>query len=589
MSRRNAVLAGFCALLALGAAAGPVPAQSLRTPMPEVGVPGGRFVIGVTNDPRTLNPIMSNEVNSTDVINRLFTALTEYDNIAQSPCPALAKSWEMSRDGLTWTWHLRRGARFSDGHPITAADVLFSFAVAYDTTLHQSKYELLTPHGRKMQVSAPDSYTVVTRLARPFSLMVPAVGALRILPRHVLEPAWRAGRFESSYGVGTPPESLVTSGPWRLKQFLSREKTVLTRNPYWFGVDPHGRRLPYLEELVFLVVPDQNTAVLKFLAGEVDGIDNVKAEDYGSLARDQRKGGYTLHDLGTALTSNFFWFNLNTVKKPGGKRPVGAPCADPVRYSWFANRGFRRAVSMAIDRDAITRSVFFGQGVKNWSPMTAGYRLFHSPSTSAPDYDPVGARRLLARLGFRDRDRDGVVEDPRGNPVRFTLKTNAGTTRVQMANFVRDDLAKVGIQCTVGAVDFNVLLGNMRDDFDYDAILAGLGAAVPPDPGMCGNFYRSSAVSHFWNIRQARPETPAEARVDSLFDELLSPRGLAVRQRLSAELDRVVNEQCWVIWLPTMKVQMPVRNRFGNLRPSILPHRLLWNIETVFVKPQARR
>ena len=221
--------------------------------------------------------------------------------------------------------------------------------------------------------------------------------------------------------------------------------------------------------------------------------------------------------------------------------------------------------------------------------MTAGYRLFHSPSTSAPDYDPVGARRLLARLGFRDRDRDGVVEDPRGNPVRFTLKTNAGTTRVQMANFVRDDLAKVGIQCTVGAVDFNVLLGNMRDDFDYDAILAGLGAAVPPDPGMCGNFYRSSAVSHFWNIRQARPETPAEARVDSLFDELLSPRGLAVRQRLSAELDRVVNEQCWVIWLPTMKVQMPVRNRFGNLRPSILPHRLLWNIETVFVKPQARR
>jgi peptide/nickel transport system substrate-binding protein len=589
MGRRNAIVTGLCAVLVLGPAACPASAQSMRTPMPEVGVPGGRFVIGVTNDARTLNPIMSNEANSSDVINRLFTALTEYDNIAQRPCPALARSWDVSRDGLTWTWHLRRGARFSDGHPITAEDVLFSFAVAYDTTLRQSKYELLTPHGRKMQVSAPDSYTVLTRVSRPYALMVPAVGALRILPKHVLEPVWRAGRFESSYGVGTPPESLVTSGPWELKQFVPREKTVLTRNPYWFGVDARGRRLPYLEELVFLVVPDQNTSVLKFQAGEVDGIDNVKAEDYGRFARDQRKGGYTLHDLGTALTSNFFWFNLNTVKKPGGKRVVGEPCADPVHYAWFSNRGFRRAVSMAIDREAITRSVFFGQGVKNWSLMTAGYRLFYSPRTSGPDYDPGGAKRLLARLGFRDRNGDGVLEDPQGNPVRFTLKTNAGTTRVQMANFVRDDLAKVGIQCTVGVVDFNVLVNNMREDFDYDAILAGLGAAVPPDPGMCGNFYRSSAVSHFWNIRQARPETAAEARVDSLFDELLSPRELPDRQRLSAEIDRIVNDQCWVIWLPTMGIQMPVRNRFGNVQPSILPHRLLWNIETVFLKPQGGR
>jgi len=419
--------------------------------------------------------------------------------------------------------------------------------------------------------------------------MVEAVGSLRILPRHVLEPVWRAGRFASSYGVSTPPESLVTSGPWKLKQFVSREKTVLTGNPYWFGVDARGRRLPYLDELVFVVVPDLNTAVLKFQAGELDGFDNVKAEDYGTFARNQASGGYTLHDLGAALTSNFFWFNLNTVKQPGGRNPPGAPYADPVKYAWFSSRDFRRAVSMAVDRDAVIRSIFFGEGVKSWSLMTSGYRAFYTPRMSAPDYDPAAARQLLARIGFRDRDGDGVIEDVNGNPVRFTLKTNAGSTRVQLANFVRDDLARVGIQCTVAAVDFNTLLRNMREDFDYDALLAGLGAAVPPDPGMCGNFYRSSGLSHFWNTRQVRPETPQEARLDTLFGELLRPGSLAARRRVSAQLDQIVDDECWVIWLPTMRIKLPVRNRFGNVHPTILPPRLLWNIATVFVKPQGRR
>jgi ABC-type transport system substrate-binding protein len=158
-----------------------------------------------------------------------------------------------------------------------------------------------------------------------------------------------------------------------------------------------------------------------------------------------------------------------------------------------------------------------------------------------------------------------------------------------MANFVRDDLARVGIQCTVAAVDFNTLLRNMREDFDYDALLAGLGAAVPPDPGMCGNFYRSSGLSHFWNTRQVRPETPQEARLDTLFGELLRPGSLAARRRVSAQLDQIVDDECWVIWLPTMRIKLPVRNRFGNVHPTILPPRLLWNIATVFVKPQGRR
>jgi peptide/nickel transport system substrate-binding protein len=245
---------------------------------------------------------------------------------------------------------------------------------------------------------------------------------------------------------------------------------------------------------------------------------------------------------------------------------------------------------MAIDRTAMIRSVFFGEAVKNWSLMTPGYRLFFQPRAPVADYDPAAARLLLTRLGFRDRDGDGVREDTGGHPLRFTLTTNASSSvRVQLANFVRDDLARIGIQCAVAAVDFTTLVNDMREELGYDAILAGMGAAVPPDPGMCSNFYRSSGVSHFWNVRQPHPETPAEARLDTLFQQCLLPGDLAARRRISSAMDRLVEEQCWLLWLPTARASVPVRNRFGNVQPTVLPHRLLWNIETVFVKPQGRR
>jgi len=569
------------------AAAAPAAFEPMRTPMREPGVHGGRFVIAVTSDPRTFNSILANETSSSDVTDRLFTALAEFNNATQQYAPALAKSWDVSGDELAWTWHLRRGARFSDGEPITSADVRFSFDVATDTSLAQPIGDVLKVHGQAITVSAPDSYTVVTRIVRPFALMVPTVGSLRILPRHILEPAWRAGRFAASYGVGTPPESLVTSGAWMLQQYVPHEKTVLVPNRRWFGIDPRGQRLPYLDQLIYRIVPDQNTAALQFQSrsSEIDGLDNVKPDDYATYAKNQQRDDFTLYDLGPTLSSNFFWFNLNTAKRAEGGKTPGEPYAGPVKYAWFSNRQFRRAVSMAIDREAMIRSVFFGEGVKSWSVITPGNRIFHDERAPKFDYDPAGARRLLSSLGFRDRDRDGVVEDPKGNPVRFVLETNANSNvRVQLANFVRDDLAKVGIGCTLTPVDFNTMIGNIQDNFGYDAILGGLGSTIPPDPGMGPNFYLSSGSTHFWNMRQPHPETPQEALLDSLFESIVTIRDPVARKRISAAMDRILGEECWAIWLPVPRIKVPVRNRFGNLAPSSIRQRLLWNIETVFVK-----
>ena len=114
----------------------------------------------------------------------------------------------------------------------------------------------------------------------------------------------------------------------------------------------------------------------------------------------------------------------------------------------------------------------------------------------------------------------------------FTLKTNSdNTTRIAMANFVKDDLAKVGVRVTLAPVDFNTLITNIQSDFQYEAILLGLQSGVPPDPGMMGNVWRSSGFTHFWNPVQPKPETPEEARIDKLMDELTSTQDASARKR----------------------------------------------------------
>lgn len=590
-----AVALGFAAACG-GSSRGDTPKAAVREqkPLPEeprvdtagaVGTYGGRFVIGETSNPKTFNALMANETSSSDVTGRMFTGLADFDNETQDQKPGLAKSWETGPDGLTWTFHLRKGAAFSDGHPITSADVLFSFQVAYDETVHPSVQDLLVMNGKKWDVSAPDDYTFVVKVPSPNAMVVPLASAVTILPKHVLEPVFKAGGFASAYNVSTPPDQIVTSGPWRLKQYAAGEKTVLEPNPYWFGLDAKNNRLPYLDELVFLVVPDQDAADLKFRAGQVDGLENVKPENYQWYADNQQQGNFTLHELGPALQTTFFWFNLNTAQKEENGRKVGDSVVDPVKYAWFNNTVFRRAVSMAVDREAMIPSIFFGDGVKNWSTSTPGSKVWFTPDIVKYDFNLDEARRLLASLGWKDTNGDSVLEDAQGHAVSFTLKTNSDNKmRVGMANFVRDDLAKIGIKVTLVPIDFNTLITNIRDDKQYDAILLGLQSGVPPDPAMGQNVWRSSGRTHYWNISQPKPQTPEEAKIDGLMDTVVASSDLAVRKQAWKSVQDIVNEQAWIIWLPTQVTKLPMSNRFGNAKPSAIPHRLLWNIDRVYVK-----
>lgn len=567
----------------------PLPIDTMTTRMAELGRYGGRFVAGATASAKTFNPIMANETSSNDVISQLFVSLTDLDYVTQEDIPAIARAWEFSNGGRTVTYHLRRGARFSDGHPITSEDVKFCYDVVMDPDLHPSMQDALYMEvgGKRLPFtfSAPDSYTFVVTAPATDALILSHVANVRILPKHVLEAATKAGRFASSYTTATPPESLVTSGPWRLKSHLENQQTVLARNPYWFGVDARGRRLPYLDEVVFRVAKDQDVAAQMFHAGELDGLDNVKSEDYKKYTAEQQEKGFVLYDTGPSFNTNFFWFNLNHVRKPEKGKKVGDPEAEGYKYAWFSNRDFRRAVSMAVDRDAIIRGPFYGFGSKGWAIFTAGNPRWYDSTLTAPDLDPEGAKRLLDQLGLKDRNGDGVREDAAGHAVAFTLIYNADNKlRQAIATLLQDDLAKVGIKLTPSGLDFNTLVTKTRNEYDYDACLLGLGSAVPSDPGMGPNFWKSSGLTHYWDVGQPRPDTRAEARIDSLFQVGLATTDLTARKAAYHQMAQILNDECFVIWLPTLDLRIPVSNRFGNVHPSPMPHRILWNSAVLYDK-----
>jgi peptide/nickel transport system substrate-binding protein len=568
----------------------PLPADTFTVPLPEIGVHGGRFVIAQTSSAKTFNPIVANETSSIDVTNRMYASLVDWDNGTHADVPMLAKSWQRSADGLTYTFHLRRGIRFSDGHPITASDVMFSFEVVFDPVIHPATQDLLQAGGKRFEVEAPDSATIVVKTAAPSRVALTAISSVRIVPRHRLEAAFHRGEFASAYATSAAPESIVTSGPWRVKEFRAGEKTVLERNPYWFHVDARGSRLPYLDELVFVNVPDQATAALEFQSGEIDALDNVNNEDYRTLEDGQQKGGYTVYTLGPTLNTNFLWFNLNRARAAAGRRKAGEPYVGREKYSWFSRVEFRRAVSLAIDRDAMIRGPFYGDAVKCWSNATPGNTDWTLPDVYRDDYDPEQARRLLASLGWKDRNGDGTLEDENGRTVSFTLKTNSNNNmRVAMANMIRDDLAKVGIRAIPAPLEFNTMVTNLREDFQYDAMLLGQQTGVPPDPAMGQNFWRPSGLGHYWNVKQAEPENEAEARMLRLIDENVATLDRAAAMRSWRDLQETLNREALVIYLPVAIVKLPVRNGFGNVSPNIVPHRLLWNIERVYVKPGRAR
>ena len=265
-------------------------------------------------EPKTFNPITGNEQSSEEIYRHLFAALLGFDYPTEQVSPGLAESWTNSPDGKTWTFKLRKNLRWSDGEPLTADDVLFTWNdVIYNPDIDNVMRDGLHVDGKKFTVTKVDDLTIQIVTPEIYAPFLAAFGALvPIMPKHVLAKVVADRTFTSAYGMNWDPKNIVGSGPFRIKEYKPAQYTLLERNPYFREVDKKGQRLPYFDKVIFPVVPDLNAMSFRFLSGESDADDFIYSYEYDHFKAESAKKKFNLLEPGIGLEIGFIWFNQNT-------------------------------------------------------------------------------------------------------------------------------------------------------------------------------------------------------------------------------------------------------------------------------------
>ncbi len=585
MQRATPILMGLAAILLMAATAVPPLTAAPRLTLPdipnpkvvtyphEVGKYGGVHVRAQITDPRTFNPIVAQETSSTDNLANIFDGLVEQNYITGEIEPALAESWTVSRDGRTWVFTLRQGVSWHDGRPLTADDVIFTFQTIFTEGVQTSSRDTLTFDGKPLRFRKLDDRRVEFRTEKPIGTFLRVIGT-SIVPRHKLADAVAKGaaEFNRTWGVNTPPREIVGTGPYVMQEYVPGQRVTFLRNTKYWKVDKAGNRLPYLTRYVRLIVPNLDALRLKFLARETD-VYGARPREFSEFKQMERAQNFTIYDGPETFSSEFVVFNQN----PAGVKPP--------KLTWFQDVRFRRALNHAVDRGTIANQIYAGRATPAWGPLSVGNKLYYNDKLPQYEYNLARAEQLLAEAGYR-KGADGVLRDPQGNVVEFTLSTNAeNNDRVSMGNILRQDWSKLGIRVNYAPEAFNTLVGKLVGTFNWDAIIIGLTGGIEPVTGK--NVWLSSGSLHMWWPKQENPATPWEAEINRLFSQAEGEVAQERRRQFYLRWQQIVAEQVPILYFSYPKTQPAVRNTLGNVTPIGLQG-AIGPIDTLFYKQVLR-
>jgi len=551
--------------------------EEVQTTENQVGGYGGTLVVAQRSEPKTLNPVTAVDAPSREVIGRLTADLIHINRASQETEPALAKSWSASKNGQVFTLKLRHGLRFSDGQPFDADDVVFSFLVYLDEKVNSPQRDLLVVGGKPIEVQKVDQYTVRFTLAQPYAAAERIFDSLAMMPRHVLEKSYREGQFVQAWALTTPPAEIAGMGPFRVKEYVPGQKIVLERNPYYWKVDAGKNRLPYLDELVFLFVGNEDAQVLRFQAGDTDIVSRLGADNYLLLSKDAANHGTEFFDLGPSLEYDFLVFNLNDLKSndPDNIAP---------KQAWFQDLKFRQAVSSAVDRDSIVKLVYAGHGAALWGNVSPSNKLWVDQTLPHPPRSLDRARELLKSAGF-SWSSDGALLDRQGKVVEFSIITSTSNAqRMKMATLIQDDLSKLGMNVHVVPLEFRAVLDRVFRTYDYEASIMALGGGdADPNPEM--NVWMSNGGTHLWHLGEAKPVTEWEAQIDHLMQLQMVQLKYKERKQTYDRLQEIVAANVPFVFLATPDILVGAKRTLGNFKPAILDPNTLWNVEQLYYLP----
>lgn len=560
------------------------------------GTPGGTLVrVLVGSDPKTFNPWVSADSTSSELGGMMFRGLGQTDYFNGDVIPDLAAEIKEMPDKVTYITRLRKGLKWSDGKPITSKDVEFTWnriiAEGYGNT---SVRDIAAIQGKMPVVTCVDELTNKFVTTKPFVPFKRLLGGVLIAPKHAIEPIInkKDGHrlFDQLWSVNCNPSTLVTDGPYVLSRFVPSQRVEFKKTDNFYMINSVGQPLPYISKLVYTIIPDVNTLLLKFKAKEVD-ITQLRARDVVDLLKHQQDGNYKLYNLGPSTGSFFLVFNMNQRHDPKSKKPF----VTPFKSRWFNDVKFRQAINHIIDREKIVANYFKGIGSTSFTCMPESSPFFDKDlKPFKPDL--AYAEQLLQKSGFQ-KDKNGLLHDKDGNKVEFDLLyASGGTFYPAAAGMVADDLKKLGITANLQELNFNVIQDKMESKKDWDAQLFAL-TGEPFEPHTSANIFKSDSRLHLFDQRDHNDKgdikvsdaRPWEKRIDQIFDEAACEFDTDKRKALYDEYQKIVYDEAPFIYLVSPTTVIGARNTIKNYDPTPLSQTIsgVQNLEEMYKEGSA--
>jgi peptide/nickel transport system substrate-binding protein len=501
---------------------------------------GDALITGSIGEPSVLIPMLAGDSASHDIAGLIFNGLVKYDTDL-SIIGDLAESWDISEDGLTITFHLKKGVKWTDGVEFTADDILFGFNTIIDE-------KTLTPYkGDYLQVKKAevlDRYTFRVTYERPFAPALTSWGNLVILPRHLLE-----GKDMTKSEFARNP---VGMGPYILKKWNAGQEVILESNKDYF----EGR--PYINQYIYKIIPDPATLFLELQSGSVDMM------------------GLTPLQYSKQTDSDFFKKNFQKFRYPVFSYTY---LGFNLKHPWFKDKRIRQAFAHAIDKSEIIDVVLFGLG----SPATGPYvpnTWVYNPNVKKYEYNPEKAKALLKEAGWQDTDNDGIV-DKNGKPFIFTIYTNSGNTlRMNTATIIQQRLAKIGIKANIWTIEWSTFINEYIDKRRFQTVILGWSIGIDPDQY---DIWHSSKTGEkeFNFISYSNPE------VDALLEQGRRTFDIEKRKKAYYRIQEILAEDLPYIFLYVPDALPVVHARFKGIKPS--PIGITYNLPKWYVPKRLQR
>jgi peptide/nickel transport system substrate-binding protein len=482
---------------------------------------GGTLISAESADFDALNPLVSTDFDTNECMRfLLFMTLTQYGEDMELQ-PYLAESWELAPDGLSLTYHLRKDVTWHDGTPTTADDVKFTYERSIDPKV---AFANVATYQYYKSAEVLDRYTIRFTFTKPFAEQVEGMTLLPIVPKHLLEKV--------------PPEQIknaafnrnpVGNGPYKFVRWKANEEIVLEANDA-FSPTLGGR--PYIDRVVFRVIPEQTTQVTMLLTGQLDLMRAVPPQDGKRVEASDRAR------LVTYPNRAYTFIAWNE------------------RLPMFKTAKERTALTLAVDRKAMVDALLYGYGevAVSHSFSTSWAR---DPSIQPLPYDPEKAKQLLAEEGWRDTNGDGIL-DRDGKKFEFDLVTNKGNDiRADNTVMVKSDLAKIGVVARPVLREWTVLLEEVERK-EYQAWLSGWVVDFTYDPR---DLFHSEAIEGKYNMVSF-----SNPKADSLIDLGTSLTSREEAKPVWAEFQRLLAEEQPYTFLYLLKERVGISRRVQGVK-----------------------